>query len=150
MRTLPQSGWPVQTQIVKFMHRFPVKQLGQQQPHAHCCDMRHAAPGGFADVGAQPRLYGGGVGKPGVVETVQVKLERLILDNIRRLAGHGEMRQLRLAAQVQPAQLERSPQVGAKKRRRDAHANFFALGQAQNRKQQRRLVLVHISRRFAQ
>src|SRR6218665_67805 len=85
-----------------------------------------------------------GVEKGGVGKAVEVELEGLALHDPGRLAGHGDMgqRHLRLAALIEPGQLERRPQVGPEKGRRAADAKRGPLVRARYRKQQRGVVLV--------
>ena len=60
-------------------------------------------------------------------------------------------RHLRLAAQVEPGQLECRPQVGAEEGHLAAlNADFFALGRAGQGEQQRGGVLVDVGGAFAQ
>ena len=53
-----------------------------------------------------------------IAEAVEVELERLALDDVRRFARHRDVRDghLGLATRREPAQLEGRPQVGAEKR----------------------------------
>ncbi len=71
---------------------------------------------------------------------------------MRALARHGDVRQrhLRLALGVEPAQLERGPQIGAEKRHAAGEADLAPLGLARQRVQQRGVVLVDIGRGLAE
>ena len=105
-----------------------------------------------ADVGANALTHVSRIGKACVVEAVQIKLERFAFNDVGRLARHRDVRQrqLRFAAQIKPAQLERRPQVGAKKRRCAGDAQLCTLGRARHREQQGGVVLVGVSRGFAE
>ncbi len=94
----------VQQQAVEFLHGLAVEHLGQHQFHAHGRLAVRTAPRGLADVRPDARLHFRGIRESRVVEAVQVELERLALDDVGRLAGHGDVRErdLRFAAQVQP------------------------------------------------
>ena len=142
----------VQQQAFELLNAQGLKLIAGQKAHANAARDRRAAPDSFGDIGAQLGLDFADVAKEAVVEAVQVELEGLALHQIRRFAGNREMHQgyLGLAAQVQPRQLIGRPQVSAKKRGVGASANFFALGQAGQREQQRRVVLVNIGRGLAQ
>ncbi|MNY59413.1 hypothetical protein D3C86_1958600 [compost metagenome] len=59
-------------------------------------------------------------------------------------------RDLGLAAQVQPGQLEGGPEIGAKERHLAREAQLVALGLARQRKQQAGVVLVDVCRGLAQ
>ncbi len=107
----------VQQQAVELLHGFAVEHLGQHQFHAHGRLAVRTAPRGLADVRPDARLHLCGIRESRVVEAVQVELERLALDDVGGLAGNGDVREgdLRLAAQVQPRQLEGGPQVRPEK-----------------------------------
>ena len=142
----------VQVQAIEFMHRLTVKQFGQQDPHAQAGRLRGAAPRGLGEVGAQACLHGLNVGEAGVVEAVEVQLERFAFDDVGRLAGHGNVCQchLGLAALVEPRQFERGPQIGTHERRTARDTDLGPLARARQGKQQRGIVLVDIGRRLAQ
>ena len=143
---------PVQQLAIHLMHLLGVEFFHFQQVHTHAAFLVVAAPCGFGQVGAQACQHFAGVGKAAVVEAVQVELEGLALDQIGRFAGDGEVHQchLRLAAQIEPGQLESRPQVCAKERWVAACADFLTLGQAGNGKEQGGVVLIDIGRAFAQ
>ena len=143
----------VQQQAVELLHHFLVEAVQADDLHADASLLLAAAPQRFGQVGAQACLDFGRVGQAGVVEAVEVELERLALDEIGGLAGNREMheRHLRLAAQVEPGQLEGRPQVGAEEGHLSAlNADFFALGRAGQGEQQRGGVLVDVGGAFAQ
>ena len=142
----------VQAQAVQFVHGFLVKQLGCNQLDPHRGGVGRAAPHGFADVGTQAGLHLAGIAKAGVVEAVEVELERLALNDVGRLARDGEVHQrhLGLAAQVEPRHLKRRPQIGPEKGRNIGNADLGPLARAWDGKEQRRVVLVRVGRGFAQ
>ena len=109
---------PVQVQTVEFKDRLAVKEFRGRQFDANRGQHHRTAPHRLIHVMSQAGQNGGGIVKAGIVKTVQIELEGLALNDVVALAGHHEMRQrhLGLAARVEPAQLERRPQVGTKKR----------------------------------
>ncbi|MNT52242.1 hypothetical protein D3C72_1892580 [compost metagenome] len=115
--------------------------------------MRRAAPYGFAEVGHQLSAHIARAGKAAVVEAVEIELEGFALDDVGCFAGDGEIHQghLWLAPQVEPRDLIRRPQVGAKKRQPVVlQSDLGTLGRARQRKEQGRVVLVDIGRALAQ
>ena len=134
------------------MHGFLVKQLGCNQLDPHRGGVGRAAPHGFADVGTQAGLHLAGIAKAGVVEAVEVELERLALNDVGRLARDGEVHQrhLGLAAQVEPRHLKRRPQIGPEEGWDIGNADLGPLVCAWDGKEQRRVVLVGVVRGFAQ
>src|SRR6185437_11154137 len=79
--------------------------------------LHHVARGG-GEVLLQQGAQRGGAGQRLLRETVQVELERLRFDDVRRARRHAELghRQLRLAVHVQPRQLVGVPDVGTVER----------------------------------
>jgi hypothetical protein len=137
---------PVQAQTIKLVNRFLVKQFGRHDPEAYRRNAIGTAPHRLTEVGAQTFLDGVRADKAAVVEAVEVELERLALDDVVAFAGHREVRQrhLRLAAQIEPAELVGRPHIGAQKRRRAHNPQLGAFAGARYRKQQRGIVLVNI------
>jgi len=134
------------------VYRLAVEGLWSQQFHAHAAGVGCTAPGGLTEVGPQPGLHLGGVTETGVVEAVEVQLERLALDDVGAFAGHGDMGDghLGLAAQIEPRQLEGGPQVGPEEGRVTVDADLLALAKAWDREQQIGLVLVDVGRGLAE
>ena len=137
---------PVQAKTIELVNRFPVKQFGRHDPYAYRRSAIGAAPHRLTEVGAQTFLDGIEVDKAAVVEAVEVELERLALDDVVAFAGHREVRQrhLRLATQIEPAELIGRPHVRPQKRRRSHQPELGAFAGARYRKQQRGIVLVNI------
>ena len=128
----------IEVEAVQLVHRLAVEVFRRDEAHADRGLHRPALPDGGAhiDLDAAPHL--GGVSDARAVEAAQVKLEGFAFDDVRALARHHDVGdgQLRLAAQVEPRQLEGRPQVGAKKARLAGDADAFTLWRARNGKQQ--------------
>ena len=144
----------VQIEAVELIHRLAVKHFWANQTHAHrrlhCC----TAPNRLVHVGLQKCEHRLCIRKLGVIEAVEVELERFTLNDVGALTGNREVGQchLGLAAQIKPTQFKRRPHVGAEKWRWrvSVKTNFFPFACAGNREQQGRVVPVCIRRRFAQ
>ena len=87
-----------------------------------------------------------------LVDRRQVELDRLRLDEPRRLRRHRERRDrdLRLARGVEPAKLVRGPEIDAAERQRGAEAQLGALRRALDREQEARVVALGVGRRVAE
>src|SRR5579863_4083002 len=85
-------------------------------------------------------------------ERAEIQLERLRLDDVRRLGRHVERRDrdLWLAARIQPRELIRVPDIGAEERQLRTDADRLARLVARNRKEQRRVVLLGVRGGFAE
>ncbi|MNT42398.1 hypothetical protein D3C72_1788170 [compost metagenome] len=88
----------------------------------------------------------------GLVERVQVQLERFRLDDVRRIGRRADLGDghLRLAALVQPRQFIRIPDIEAEERQCAMQLQLVALALARNRKQQFRRVIGAVGGAFAQ
>ena len=170
MRTLAQSGWPVTGQLdlsrsERRVSTASSRGVGAQQTRigrtvvvdldgqrvdagAVVADEvrqsevhRHLASRALRQVARDASTHVVGVVEAAAVERVEVELERLGLDQVRRRRRQLEARgrHARLAARVEPAQLVGVPAVGADERKRARiDADVAAPVVARDREQQRR------------
>jgi hypothetical protein len=136
----------VQQEAVQFAHLQLAEVFRQGQRRVH----RRAE--GVRQVVAQQGQQGVRVGQAGLVEGIQVQLERLRFDDVGRIGRRrdGRDRHLRLAAHVQPRQFVGIPDVDAEEGQGAGQAEFVALLLARDGKQQLRCVFGLVGRSLAE
>nr|GEU28525.1 hypothetical protein [Tanacetum cinerariifolium] len=127
----------VQQQAVQLAHGQLAELLGlrEHDVHAGACRLRQILQ--------QQRVQRIDAVETGLVERVQVQLERFRFDDVGRVGRHGDAgnRHLRLAAAVKPRDFVGIPDIDAKERQGAGQPQFVALALARNREQQFRRVI---------
>ena len=134
------------------MHRLFVKLFGQNDFDATACQNFSAMPQSCIQVVSHAITHRLHIDKARGIETVEVQLQRFTFNDVSAFCGHRDVRNghLRLALQIEPRELKRSPQICTKENRRTYNAQLFALDSTGNWKQQGRIVLIDIGAVFAQ
>ncbi|MNF82599.1 hypothetical protein D3C84_649080 [compost metagenome] len=146
--------------VVVDVHVQLVDALARQSGHTFRLHFRQAAHPYLhrstrrsAQVPLQHLLELPGAGIDGLVQRVQVKLERLGLDDVRRIGGNGELADghHRLAGRRQPGQFVAVPVIHAQVRQGGSgQPQLVPLGHAGDREEQLRVVGADVLAGFAQ